>query len=159
MVLFVRIGAFQWVTREKVKKIDSRLRLCAKRLKRILSLICPLRRPARAGLNPATKKISNQLSDFCKKMSAGVIFTSRSSSGPASERSHLRVASARSSDLRPKLNPLDRFRPPFAVLSDQPLRAERRHMLVGLSNQPHVRPRKFSLVGVLIHCLNRVMVT
>src|SRR6516162_1957097 len=31
--LFVRIGTFQRVTSKKIKKIDSRLRLCAKRLK------------------------------------------------------------------------------------------------------------------------------
>jgi hypothetical protein len=29
----VKIWAFQWVTGKKIKKIDSRLRLCAKRLK------------------------------------------------------------------------------------------------------------------------------
>jgi hypothetical protein len=32
--LFVRIGTFQWATSKKIKKIDSRLKLCAKRLKR-----------------------------------------------------------------------------------------------------------------------------
>jgi hypothetical protein len=48
-VLFVRIGTFQWVTSKKIKKIDSRLGLCAKRLKgpragclkRALSLLSP----------------------------------------------------------------------------------------------------------------------
>jgi hypothetical protein len=34
-----------------------------------------------------------------------------------------------------------------------------RHRLVSLSNRPHVRARKFSFVGVLNHCLNRVIVT
>jgi hypothetical protein len=33
LVLFVRIGTFQWVTSKKIRKIDSRLKLCAKRLK------------------------------------------------------------------------------------------------------------------------------
>jgi hypothetical protein len=42
LVLFVRIGTFQRVTREKIKKIDSRLKLCAKRLRRLfLSLLRP----------------------------------------------------------------------------------------------------------------------
>jgi hypothetical protein len=39
--LFVRIGTFQRVTREKIKKIDSRLKLCAKRLNHAQTLVHP----------------------------------------------------------------------------------------------------------------------
>jgi hypothetical protein len=43
--LFVRIGIFQWVTSKKIKKIDSRLKLCAKRLRRLfLSFLKPAAR-------------------------------------------------------------------------------------------------------------------
>jgi hypothetical protein len=42
LVLFVRIGTFQWVASEKIKKIDSRLKLCAKRLKRDPALVSRL---------------------------------------------------------------------------------------------------------------------
>jgi hypothetical protein len=35
LVLFVRIGTFQWVASEKIKKIDSRLKLRPKRLKHL----------------------------------------------------------------------------------------------------------------------------
>jgi hypothetical protein len=38
LVLFVRIGTFQRVTSKKNKKIDSRLKLCAKRLNRALPI-------------------------------------------------------------------------------------------------------------------------
>jgi hypothetical protein len=43
LVLFVRIGTFQWVTSKKIKKIDSRLKLCAKRLRQSLPSFLRLR--------------------------------------------------------------------------------------------------------------------
>ena len=56
MDLFVRIGTFQRVTSEKIKKIDSRLRLCAKRLKRLPLLSPRHATSARPHFDPAVEK-------------------------------------------------------------------------------------------------------
>ena len=61
--LFVRIGTFQRVMSKKIKKIDSRLKLCAKRLRRMRhSFLLAARRPDRADRESIARN-----SDFRKK--------------------------------------------------------------------------------------------
>jgi hypothetical protein len=57
LVLFVRIGTFQWVTANPNKKTLSRLRLGAKRLKRLPLSFSPPRSLARRGLSIRQWKI------------------------------------------------------------------------------------------------------
>jgi len=54
--LFLRIGTFQWVTGEKIKKFDPRLKLYANRLKRILRSSSRQASPPGAGSIPANGK-------------------------------------------------------------------------------------------------------
>jgi hypothetical protein len=72
LVLFVRIGAFQWVTANPNKKIDSAsnspLGLCAKRLKRAL-LSSSGQAPATRVLDSASENIYNTYFWFCQSNS------------------------------------------------------------------------------------------
>ena len=62
LVLFIRIGTSQWVTGEKIKKMDSRLKLCAKRLKRT---VVPPELPQDARSIQQQRSVA-QNSDLCK---------------------------------------------------------------------------------------------